>query len=112
MKVRLHFIKTVLSEHKRPFLDWLIQESERTDIEPSKKATVDYAIRDSFDNSKETLTFFKDTEDQMSASRGWYSHYGTLLDFLVDCANELVSYHTIAMLVTIKTVRKDYRFVR
>lgn len=85
LKVRLHIMKNILDEYKMPFLDRLIPESERTDIEPSKIATVDLAIKELIENAKDTLCFLKDSEDQMPASRTWSDNYGTLLEFVEDC---------------------------
>ena len=85
LKVRLHIIKTVLEEYKMPFLDRLIPQSERSDIEPSKQGTVNLAIENLIENAKETLNFLKNSEEQMPASITWSDNYCTLLEFLEDC---------------------------
>lgn len=84
LKVRVKKLYNLYSYYGKEIMDRYVPENKRRHDINAKTPFMDDIIKEFAENAAETLSFLRETGEQMPASREWPIYFDLLLDFLND----------------------------
>ena len=84
LKIRINYFLKMLKTYKDELLDRLIPDNDRVELEESTSLFFQDVLDEYSSNAAETLSFLKNSDDQIPTNVEWISNYDSFIEFLND----------------------------